>query len=69
VKQHHYNSKGHYLIYVPQDDRDRRYQIVFETDGQRVVNWRFGKVEEVNWGGQLDRRLFLDTRSTYQIEF
>jgi predicted small secreted protein len=49
VKQHHYNSKGHYLIYVPQDDRDRRYQIVFETDGQRVVNWRFGKVEEVNW--------------------
>ena len=49
VKQHHYNSKGHYLIYVPQEPQAQKHQIVFETDGQRVVNWRFGKVEEVNW--------------------
>lgn len=49
IKTHPYDRNGHYLIYIPRDLQDRKYRIVFETNGQRVVNWRFGKVEEVNW--------------------
>lgn len=49
IKQHKYNTQGRYLIYVPQNPQQRKYQLVFETDGRRVTNWRFGKAEEVNW--------------------
>ena len=48
-QQHKYNSKGHYLVYIPENRQDRKYQIVFETDGRHIESWRFGKAEEVNW--------------------
>ena len=37
---------GHYMTVTPDDGRLR---IVFETDGQRVVNWRVGRTPEVEW--------------------
>lgn len=38
--------QGHYMTVTPADSG---YRIVFETDGQRVVNWRVGRVPEVEW--------------------
>jgi hypothetical protein len=49
LKPHKYDNGGRYLIYTPRNPRERKYQLVFETDGRRVTNWRLGKTEEVNW--------------------
>jgi hypothetical protein len=38
--------QGHYMTVTP---TDTAYRIVFETDGQRVVNWRVGRMPEVEW--------------------
>jgi len=40
---------GHYLTFVPKDQSDRNYRVVFETDGKRVVNFRSGKLPEVEY--------------------
>jgi hypothetical protein len=42
VETHHYNPNGHYLIFVPKDRFDRMYEIVFETDGTHVTQFRVG---------------------------
>lgn len=51
VTPHAYNRTGyyHYLTFVPQDQADRNYRLVFETDGNRVTNFRAGKLPEVEW--------------------
>jgi hypothetical protein len=49
VSQHHYNPKGHYLTLVPKDAADRAYRIVFETDGRKVLNYRVGKLPDVEF--------------------
>jgi hypothetical protein len=49
IEPHKYIAKGHYLIFIPQHDRDQNSRIVFETDGQKVINWRAGKRDEVSW--------------------
>jgi hypothetical protein len=49
IKTHPYNKQGHYLIYIPRDRAEKQYRIIFETNGRQVVNWRFGRVDEVNW--------------------
>lgn len=38
--------QGHYMTVAA---ADTGYRIVFETDGQRVVNWRVGRTPEVDW--------------------
>lgn len=40
---------GHYLTFVPKDKSDFGYRVVFETDGKRVVNFRAGKLPEVEY--------------------
>lgn len=43
VRQHHYPPVGaHYLVYRPVEARDREYQLLFETDGTKVTQFRAG---------------------------
>lgn len=49
VTPHHYNSKGHYLTFIPKDKAYKNYRIVFESDGQRVTKYRAGKLPEVEY--------------------
>jgi hypothetical protein len=41
----HKYTKGHYLTVSLDND----HQIVFETDGKRVINYRAGRKPEVEW--------------------
>lgn len=45
VSPHKY-LEGHYLTVTP---RDTAYRILFETDGQRVIRYRAGRLPEVEW--------------------
>jgi hypothetical protein len=47
VSKHKY-TKGHYLTFVPADRADR-HRIVFETDGRKVLNYRVGKLPDVEY--------------------
>lgn len=49
VTQHEYNTKGHYLTFVPRNKAEQNYRVVFETDGQRVIRYRSGKIPEVQY--------------------
>ncbi|MFN6536895.1 MAG: hypothetical protein RM021_011050 [Nostoc sp. EkiNYC01] len=49
VTPHNYVSGGHYLIFVPKDQSDQNYRVVFETDGKRVTQFRSGKLPEVEY--------------------
>lgn len=51
VTPHEYTGHmgGHYLTFVPKDKSDSNYRVVFETDGKRVVNFRSGKLPEVEY--------------------
>lgn len=49
VTQHEYNTKGHYLTFVPRSKAEQNYRVVFETDGQRVIRYRSGKIPEVQY--------------------
>jgi hypothetical protein len=43
VTQHHYPPIGaHYITFTPVDAADRDYQMLFETDGERVTRFRVG---------------------------
>jgi hypothetical protein len=42
VDPHEYEPGGHYLVFVPRDNEDRQFRLVFETDGQRVLHFRAG---------------------------
>ncbi|MBW4496794.1 MAG: hypothetical protein KME26_27715 [Oscillatoria princeps RMCB-10] len=49
VSPHKYVQGGHYLTFVPQDRSDSNYRLVFETDGNRVTQFRVGKLPEVEF--------------------
>lgn len=49
VTPHKYLLDGHYLTFVPKDPQDRDNQLIFETDGDRVTQFRAGKLPEVAW--------------------
>ena len=49
VTEHPFEQRGHYLIFLPKDNADKNYRIVFETDGNRVTNFRSGKLPEVEY--------------------
>jgi hypothetical protein len=49
VKQHEYRPNGHYLVFVPKDKADRNFRVVFETDGQKVTQFRSGRIPEVEY--------------------
>ena len=49
ITPHEYVRGGHYLTFVPNDTSDRRYRMVFETDGKRVKMIRAGRLPEVEY--------------------
>lgn len=49
VTPHKYRPNGHYLTFVPKDPQDRYNRLIFETDGNRVTQFRVGKLPEVAW--------------------
>lgn len=49
VTPHNYVQGGHYLTFVPKDQSDENYRVVFETDGKRVTEFRSGKLPEVEF--------------------
>jgi hypothetical protein len=49
VSPHKYVQGGHYLTFVPKDRSDSNYRLVFETDGNRVTQYRAGKLPEVEF--------------------
>jgi hypothetical protein len=42
TEPHHYDPGGHYLRYLPSQNRDSDLGIVFETDGSKVTSFRAG---------------------------
>jgi hypothetical protein len=50
VTPHEYTD-GHYLTVTPPpgSGEDRNYRLVFETDGNRVLRYRGGKLPQVGW--------------------
>ena len=51
VSPHNYTGYrgGHYLTFVPQDEADRNYRLVFETLKGRVTTFRSGRLPEVGF--------------------
>lgn len=49
VTPHEYLLDGHYLTFVPKDPQDRVNRLIFETDGERVTQFRAGQLPEVAW--------------------
>ena len=40
---------GHYLTFVPADEQDQGYPLIFETDGDKVLEYRAGPLPAVEW--------------------
>ncbi|MBD2243998.1 hypothetical protein [Nostoc sp. FACHB-888] len=49
VTPHKYVQGGHYLTFIPKDRADQNYRVVFETDGKLVMQFRSGKLPEVEF--------------------
>ncbi|MEP0873011.1 hypothetical protein NDA01_24795 [Trichocoleus desertorum AS-A10] len=51
VKLHPYTGSrgGRYLIFVPKDREDQNFRIIFETSSGKVVQYRAGKLPEVDY--------------------
>lgn len=47
VTPHQYVPKGHYLTFIPKDPADQKYRLIFETDGQKVTQFRAGLLPEI----------------------
>jgi len=48
TSQRHKYTDGHYLVYTPVDPPDSGLRLLFETDGQRVINYRTGRADAVS---------------------
>ena len=48
VEPHKYTD-GHYLVVTPDAAADSAYRLVFETDGERVLQYRVGLLPSVAW--------------------
>ena len=48
VQPHKY-SDGHYLVVAPASPADSGHNIIFETDGQKVMTYRAGRLPEVEY--------------------
>ncbi len=49
ITPHKYVPQGHYLTFVPKDDMDKQYRLIFETEGQKVTRFRVGQRPEVEF--------------------
>lgn len=45
---HHYED-GHYLIYTPKDAKQKKYRLIFETNGKTVTRYRAGALPAIEW--------------------
>ncbi len=48
VTPHKY-TEGHYLMVAPRDSTDSGFELVFETEGGRVTQYRAGRLPEVEY--------------------
>jgi hypothetical protein len=48
VEPHKYTD-GHYLVVTPEAAADSANRLIFETDGERVTEYRAGRLPEVRW--------------------
>jgi hypothetical protein len=48
VEPHKYDPAGHYLRFVPNDEADRPFNLIFETDGRQVTSLRTGTADAVS---------------------
>ncbi len=48
VEPHEYTD-GHYLVVTPDAAADSAYRLIFETDGERVLQYRVGLLPSVAW--------------------
>ncbi len=47
---HKYVTGGEYLTFVPVDDEDKNFRVIFETDANGIVtSYRSGRLPEVGW--------------------
>lgn len=49
VQPHKFLPNGHYMIVSPIPPTDSGMRMVFETDGERVIRYRAGRLPEVMW--------------------
>jgi len=49
IEPHKYLRGGRYLIASPREASDTTHLIIFETNGKRVMEYRAGRVPEVEW--------------------
>jgi hypothetical protein len=49
VTPHKYVTGGNYLTFTPDSPNYKNYRVVFETDGNRVTQYRAGKLPEVEF--------------------
>ena len=47
--QPHKYTDGHYLVVTPSATADQAYRLVFETDGQKVLRYRSGRMPGVQY--------------------
>tara|TARA_B100000686_G_C16779604_1_gene970925 strand:- start:2452 stop:2859 length:408 start_codon:yes stop_codon:yes gene_type:complete len=43
------NRTGNLLIYVPQDKSDRKFRVVFESDGEKIIRFWSGRLPWTEW--------------------
>ncbi len=48
IRDHPTDPNGHELWFVPRDEGDAKFRVVFETDGTRVTRFRSGRIPQVN---------------------
>ncbi|RMF65767.1 MAG: hypothetical protein D6742_11685 [Cyanobacteria bacterium J069] len=46
---HEYFDGGKYLTFIPKDEADKTFRVIFETDKGRVIEYRAGKLPEVQY--------------------
>ncbi|GAB4464441.1 MAG: hypothetical protein OHK0037_18440 [Elainellaceae cyanobacterium] len=46
---HEYFDNGKYMTFVPKDEADKAFRVIFETDNGRVIEYRAGKMPEVQY--------------------
>lgn len=49
IQPHKYVEGGRYLVVLPEEPRDGRLRMIFETDGERVTRYRAGTTPQVEW--------------------
>jgi len=49
ISRHKYIPEGHVMTFIPKDAEDSNYRLIFETDGNRVMYIRAGRLPEVEW--------------------